>query len=392
MISYAEALSIILSQTLPLRKTTQSLLKSVGFVLAEEIKADRDYPPFNRSAVDGYAFYSSDFTIPSSLEIQDIIYAGDHYTDIVSPGCCVKIMTGAAVPPALNIVVRKEDTMITDSTVQFVPGLKISNYQNIAQKGEDSLADASILKANTRIKKQHIPTLATVGADPVRVYAPISIGIITTGNEVVPADSPYVQNTQIRNCNSYSIQTLLASYPVEMDTTHAVDQKELFQKSIENYSNKEIIILTGGVSAGDTDFIPEVLVSLGYSCLFHKVAIKPGKPIWFGKHNQRNQIIFALPGNPYSVLVALKIFVEPFLQKVLQQEFATETITINGQRNKKNQLDEFIPVKETMDGYQFISFNGSGDITSILESDGIIMHSKDISKISPTSPLPYYPF
>ncbi|MFN8415967.1 MAG: molybdopterin molybdotransferase MoeA [Cytophagaceae bacterium] len=392
MISYAEAISIILSQTMPLQKATQLLLKSVGYVLAEDIKADRDYPPFNRSAVDGYAFYSPDNIVPGSLEIQDIIYAGDNYTDIVSPGCCVKIMTGAAVPPALNIVVRKEDTIVEDTTVKFISDIKLSHFQNIAQKGEDAVFDFLILKAGTQIKKQHIPTLATVGGDPINVYAPLSIGVITTGNEVVPATSSHLQTTQIRNCNTYSIQTILASYPVEIEATHAVDQKERFQESIESYSNKDIIILTGGVSAGDTDYLPEVLSSLGYTCLFHKVAIKPGKPIWFGKHTKRNQIVFALPGNPYSVLTALKIFVEPFLLNVLRQSQSTSMIHINGNRKKKNTLDEFLPVKKTDFGYELISINGSGDITSILNADGIILHSKDYTEINNSIAIPYYPF
>jgi molybdopterin molybdotransferase len=392
MISYAEALSIILSQSIPLSKAYRPLLKSIGYVIADDVKADRDYPPFNRSAVDGYAFYSPDNKIPTSLEIQDIIYAGDHYTDIVSPGYCVKIMTGAAVPPALNVVVRKEDTIVDDTTVRFLPDLKIKPFQNIAQKGEDAVFDSLILKSGKLLKKQHIPTLATVGADPINVYTPLSIGIITTGNEVVPADTKILPTTQIRNCNTYSIQTILEPYPVEMESLHAPDQKELFQQAIESYSEKDILILTGGVSAGDTDFLPEVLKSLGYTCLFHKVAIKPGKPIWFGKHIKRNQIVFALPGNPFAVLTALKIFVEPFLQNLFQQDIETKMVFITGERKKKNQLDEFLPVKYTSNGYEIISFNGSGDITSILHADGIAMHSKNSDIIDSSTPLPFYSF
>lgn len=391
MISYDEALSLVLQQSIPLTTSIVPLKEALFKISVQDSISDRDYPPFNRATMDGYAFYWDKATPPSTLAIQGTLYAGSTYTDPIPFPTGIKIMTGAPVPSNLNVVVKKEDTQVQDNLVSFNSNLELKPFLNIALQGEDVKKGSTVVPKNSKILPTHIPILASIGCNPIEVYSPLQIGLLSTGNEIVDSTVSSLETHQIRNSNSVTIPALLHSYPLQFTGEHIEDNKTKLSETIKRYHNQNILIITGGVSAGEADYTPDVLIDLGYTCLFHKVAIKPGKPIWFGVHPTSGQVVFALPGNPYSVVSSIKVFVEPFIQHLLHQYTPPSTIISNESRPKKNTLDEFLPVRCIDNKIQFLPFNGSGDVSMLVNASGLVRHPTS-GGIQIGDTLPYYPF
>jgi molybdopterin molybdotransferase len=390
---YREAQEILLREAGSFGKETVKLEQAFGRVLTERILADRDYPPFNRAAMDGFALRYEDFEKGiRQFEVSETIFAGQEAVTKLSAAQCYKIMTGASTPADADCIVRREDTEEGKTTVTILVDV-LKPMQNIARRGEDLQQGAVIIDQSVAASPAVISLLAAVGKQTVQVEKMPRVALITTGNEVKPIDHP-VSEVQIRNSNAWLLQSLLAKNNIQpYSVAHLDDDRQQLQTAFKNVLDADIIIASGGVSAGDADFVPEAVEALGVKKLFHKLMIRPGKPIWCGKLPGKG-ILFALPGNPFSCMVTFTLFVRPYLHACygLPQPIILPMALQQG-RMKKTQLDEFFPVK-LIHGAAAISilpFNGSGDIRAALFADGIARHPLEKSIINAGESVDYIP-
>lgn len=393
MITLDEAQKIVLSKKIHPLPTNIPLLESVGNFYSENIIADRNYPPFNRAAVDGVAFYwDGKSTIRESYNLAGTVFAGETWQTELKEYECIRIMTGAPVPEKLNILIRVEDIVAENNQIYFKKGITFTPMQNIAKEGEDILKGTTALQKGTRVTSQHISTLASLGYGFVPSYEFLTATILRTGNEIIEPTETSIATWQIRDSNSYTIRTSLKDYPINFNVRSAKDTLASLIEQIESGKKSNILILTGGVSAGDADYVPEALVKCGFTCHFHKVKIRPGKPIWFGTH-PNGCIAFGLPGNPFSVQVGVKVFIEPFIRACFNNSYKSFlTKTLLHERVKKIAFDEFIVASENQNGVNIKKHNGSGDIAALLSSTGMVHHAAEKEKLDAGNTVHFYPW
>lgn len=349
--------------------------EALGRVMAETVFSDRDYPPFHRSAMDGYAMRLADFEKGvKKFVVVETIFAGQNASKEIAFGECYKIMTGAPVPSSADVVVRREDTEEQDGKVRINLD-QLKPFQNIARKGEDVPSGSEVIANGTQCNPAAITALASLGKFEVSVQKLPVVALFTTGNEVVPVHRA-VGPHQIRNSNAHLLKALLRQWQITpQQEAHIADDPMALTKSLQDFLHSDMIIMSGGVSAGDADYVPEILQNLGVEKLFHKVAIKPGKPIWCGKL-PAGGIVFALPGNPLSCHVTFKLFIETYLRYCFGLPVSKNLrLPIADSRKKRSDLDEFFPVK--IHGNPSVatplSFNGSGDILAALHADAFAL-------------------
>lgn len=395
MISIEEAQRLISEQTRSFGTEEISIDDALNRILAEDIFADRDYPPFNRATMDGYAVLSSDFNNDKQtiLQLIGVLHAGNISTQVVTTGTCIKIMTGAPVPEGADAVVRFEDAAEKNGEVEFLIH-QVLPKQNIAPKGEDNKKDELILEKNIKLNALSIAVLAVTGKARIKVYKLPSVVIVSTGNEIVNVGDSIFPH-QIRDSNSYSLKNFLKQYNVN-DVKYVLikDDKSILQKVLSDFLNADILILSGGVSKGEADYIPEVLMSLGVQEIFHRVRIKPGNPLWFGKL-PNGGVVFGLPGNPVSVQVGYKVFIEPFLRKCFNMEkIAPLYFPLFNEKNKKSKFTEYFPckivTKNNDTGLFSNRMNTSGDIAATLYSDGIAVHPEETHILKENTKVEFY--
>ena len=393
MKSFEEAITVLSSITAPFEKETIRLEEAAGRILAENIYADRDYPPFNRAAMDGYAVMQSDWDKGvRTYSVIDTIFTGEPARHSLVSGACYKIMTGAATPEIANLIIRREDARELEGKV-VLHADKIRAYQNIARQGEDSKAGTLLLSAPLSCTPQVIGLLATVGKSVLTVYKLPKVAVVTTGDEVVSPDaslSPF----QIRNSNQYLLRALLGQWQIEpVLCTHVSDDKDKLTATLTAAMDADLVIINGAVSAGDADHVPAVLQDLGVKTLFHKVGIRPGKPLLTGKAPS-GTVVFALPGNPLSCLTTFTIFVEHYLYLCFgyaHRPFQTRSL-LEG-RTKKHPLTEFFPVSTDHSGaLNLLPFNGSGDVTACINAQGLAMQPAASMQLNPHDAVTFYPF
>ncbi|MDB5014910.1 MAG: molybdopterin molybdenumtransferase MoeA [Daejeonella sp.] len=391
MISFQDAVKIVSSLAHSFGTEAIHLDDAAGRVLAENVSADRDYPPFNRCSMDGYAIRVEDFDEGARIfEISETIFAGQISKIPLQKNQCYKIMTGAAVPLSANAVIRREDTFESAGKVEIKAETCLI-FQNIALKGQDITENTPILKMGDRCTAPIISLLATLGKEYVIVNKLPTIAVFTTGDEVIEVGKP-VSEVQIRNSNGHLLQALLKERGLNQKLyKHVADNKEDLKKAFTEALDYDLIITSGGVSAGDADFLPEVFDELNIKKEFHKTAIKPGKPIWVGKM-PNGGTVFALPGNPFSTLVTFHLFVDLFLKSSAGLSQQNHQKSFHGVRNKLTNLDEFFPVNinEEDNSLEPVQINGSGDIRLGLNADAIAHHPAEIATIKWGSKLSYY--
>ena len=384
MLTFKQAQQTITSLSRSFGTEQISLDDADGRVLAEDIIADRDYPPFNRATMDGYAINTDAWDRDiREFKVQQIIYAGQTGERELQAASCYKIMTGAPVPLSANAVIRREDAEQKDDLVKFnIDAVK--QFQNIAKQGEDTQSGTDVLMANTQCTPAVMSLLATMGKHNVSVKSLPKVALFTTGDEVVDVTAN-IQAHQIRNSNQYLIKSLLNKWLIKPQICkHLADNKNELEANIKAVLAFDIIITCGGVSAGDADYLPEVLEQLGVKKLFHKLSIRPGKPIWCGQL-PNGGIVFALPGNPFSCMVTFKLFIEAYLSvclglglpKILQLSF-------NGTRKRKSNFDEFFPVSISGSPSMLtpIQINTSGDIRLGLHADALAFHPVTVDALN----------
>lgn len=316
MISVDTAIKIVEDTIRPLPVITIPFENALGFCLAQDVYSDIDMPPFDRSAMDGYAVIAEDTTpAPVELTVIEDIAAGHMPAKTISRGQASKIMTGAAVPKGADAVVKFEETedLSANSRVKILRS--IDRRRNISSRGEDMQVGQTVLRKNMLIRPQEIGILATVGKSHVEVFAAPTIGIISTGDELVNVGMK-PSAAQIRNSNGYSLAAQSRSMRTDVELLGIVkDTKEEISNMMCRGFRKDILILSGGVSMGEYDLVGDVMKDLNTQIYFEKVALRPGKPVIFGKKDKT--FIFALPGNPVASFVTFELFIYPAIRKMM---------------------------------------------------------------------------
>ncbi len=370
MIPFENALQIVLDSAVILEKESVSLDKACGRILYTDIYSDMDMPPFDKSAMDGYACKSADLL--KSLKVIETIPAGTIPQHSVGDGECAKIMTGGVVPKGADCVVMVEYTKEENG---YITVTRQSRGRNICYQAEDVKTGDEVIKKGSCISPAEIAVLASVGCDPVPVARKPVLGIIATGSELVEPDQK-PSKAQIRNSNSYQLLSQIEDagceakyYGIAEDSPEAIGN--LIDQQI---SSVDIFLLSGGVSMGDYDYVPDVLKDKGFEQLFHKVAMKPGKPIIFSRNN--NTFAFGMPGNPVSAFMIFEVFVKPFCYKLMGGIYtplklsATLSDTIG--RKKADRLAH-IPVSLLDNGeVGKIKYHGSAHIQALTKANGYI--------------------
>jgi molybdopterin molybdotransferase len=379
MISFEKAFAIIMNSAFPLETEYVELTRSLNRVLSSGIQSDTDMPPFNKSAMDGYACRRAD--LQEILSVIEIIPAGSLPQKTVQRNECSKIMTGAIVPEGADCVVKIEDTEAIPENKIRITDSNITD--NICYQGEDIQRGEVVLNKGTLIFPQHIAVLANAGIDRVPVYRKPGISIITTGSELREPGEALPAGC-IRNSNSYQLIGQVQRMFIEPEYLGiAGDTKDLLNLLIQKaLQTSDVVLLSGGVSMGDYDLVPAVLKANGVNILFDRVAMQPGKPMTFGTKDKT--AIFAFPGNPVSTFFPFEIMAKPFIYKLMGHDYTAKTFRliagIDFQRRKPERR-AFVPVK-IKNGQVFpIDFHGSAHINALCFAEGIISFPAGVLEI-----------
>jgi molybdopterin molybdotransferase len=371
MISFEEAYKTVINSAFGTGTESISFLDTLNRVLAEDISSDMDMPPFNRSAVDGYSCHKDDLN--NELEVIEIIPAGQVPLRLAGKNQCSKIMTGAIVPDGCDIVIMVEDTEIIQPGKIRYKGL--NPKVNISFRAEDVKTGDVVLRNGKLIKPQDIAVMASVGYVNVKVNKMPRVGIISTGDELVePSIFPAI--SQIRNSNAYQLLAQVSragatgQYCGIAPDIESVTF-EMIQKAI---NENDIVLLTGGVSMGDFDFVPAVLKSAGVKILFDQVNVQPGKPTIFGVHPKA--MVFGLPGNPVSSFIQFETLVRPLINKMMgfdwRQSEQNLPMAVRYERKSSVRMG-WIPVVINLNmEVEPVDFHGSAHISALPHADGIM--------------------
>lgn len=351
--------------------------QALGRALAEHIKADRDLPPFNRVTMDGIAIsYEAFAQGVRTFKIKATQAAGDSPIAINEPGECIEIMTGAVLPDSVDTVMRYEDLEIIDGKASIQIN-NVTKGQNIHIKGKDKKQGEIILNPGRLITPAVISLLASVGESEVRVKRLPRVIIISSGDELVDVNtkpSPY----QIRRSNNYTIEAVLKRLGLSAGMLHIPDDPEITKSTIAQcLYNYDVILLSGGISMGKFDYIPQALADLDVVKVFHKVKQRPGKPFWFGKHDD-GAVVFAFPGNPVATFMCLHRYFIPWLQQSLGLHCTPSAYAIlNNDLEFIPELKYFLQVKLQSDEQgrllaKPVEGNGSGDFANLADTDAFM--------------------
>ena len=398
MISVSEAQKTILTRAKKNRQVEVNLREAASFFLAENILSDRDIPPFNRVTMDGFAVKCSDFTDGQArLKLIGTFAAGDSAKVRLKKGEALAIMTGSPLPEGADSVVKVENSS-TDKDWVILKETSIKPGLNVARCGEDAKKGITLLGAGTKITPSTAALCASVGKTTVKVHGKPKIKILSTGSEIVEAEQVPLFH-QIRDCNSYALQAYCKNLGVNAEVLGITrDEKEKLAEMIKAGLQSDILLLSGGVSMGEYDFVPKVLKEFGITEVFHKAKIRPGKPVWFGEGSEGN-FVFGLPGNPVSVQVNFKIFVEPLIRKISGSPTSAPSylkVPLKNKIEKPNDLEYFLPAKlveeDNQTFAQTISYHGSGDYFSVALSQGLVRFPGGLNQIHANEIVDFLPW
>jgi len=374
----SEAQRVILDAVIAMGTETVKLEQSVGRVLAQEIRANRDLPPFDVSAMDGFALRSADVVnAPAQLTIIEDIKAGDLPTQTVAAGQCARIMTGAPVPPGADAVIRVEDTQeVSANRVQINKSVKPKN--DVRPQGENMCDGDVVLMAGTEITPGVIGVLATVKAAQLAVYRRPRVAILSTGNELEGMDEP-VDPNKIPNSNSYALMAQVQALGIEPVLLGiARDDPLELEQYLKRGLEYDVLLVSGGTSVGVHDYVRPTIEKLGVQMKFWRVAIRPGHPLAFGMTDKT--AVFGLPGNPVSSMVCVEEFVAPALRCMMgNPRLYRRTVTARVAHEVKFRpgRTEFIRVQLTRDEHGYIASatgtQSSGVLLSMARADGLMV-------------------
>ena len=374
MIQFDDAYSKVLAHIQDFGLETILLANANGRILAEDVLADRDFPPFNRATKDGIAFWFDGVDTSKPIQIEAVLGAGSPSIAIKSRTNCIEIMTGAVVPNNADTVVMYEHIDMKNGFVKLKKQPK--KGQNIHAKGSDEAKGTVVLNANTKISPAEIGVLASVGKSEVLVKKLPKITTIATGNELVEVDETPLPH-QIRKSNMHSLYAALGREGISPKHLHLKDDKESITSTLKKaLVENDVLLLSGGVSKGKFDFIPDAFNELDVEKVFHRIAQRSGKPFWFGVHKVTNTVVFSFPGNPASTFANYHIYFKDWLFASLGMPIQKFEVILNDAFENTTSLTRFLRVKTHFEKggllANIIMGNGSGDLTSLAKSDGFI--------------------
>lgn len=371
MIPFEEAVRIVRESSLPTGQEAVTLPEADGRVLAVDVRADMDMPPFDKSAVDGFACRMED--LPGVLNVIETVAAGQWPGKKTGPSTCIRIMTGAPMPEGADVVIQVEDIIPAGDEKIEVP--RVPRKINICRKAEDIRNGTVVLFRGTLLDPQHIAVLATLGETHPMVAQRVRVAIISTGDELVEPDRKPGQS-QIRNSNAWQlIAQVQRCGAISQYLGIAADAAEDIRKSIlKAREGNRIILMTGGVSMGDFDHVPDILNDLKAEILFNSIAVQPGKPTLFAR--LPGCLVFGLPGNPVSSFIQFEMLVKPLIYNMMGHEYNVPSVWLpmaEEYRRKFADRMAWIPVRIDEEGRVVtVEYHGSAHINSLTEADGLI--------------------
>lgn len=386
MLSVSDALGMVLAKTERSAVETVALANALHRVLAVDLLTPHDSPPFDKSLMDGFAVTTSASADQEliQLAVVETITAGMVPTKAVTRTHAVRIMTGATLPANCDCVVPIERTQFDESTPDqvVIPRDAVVAEANLMRRGTAARQGSQLLCAGTELQPQQIAALAEFGQAGLPVYRRPTVAVLATGDELIPYDQP-LRSGAVRNSNEPMLLAQAATCgacPVSLGV--ARDTVAELSIRIQQGLEHDVLLLSGGVSAGTLDLVPQQFAAAGVEQIFHGVDMKPGKPLWFGirRHKSRTTLVFGLPGNPVSSLVCFELFVRPALKKISgiggQGRSAlvarlTHSFTVKG--NRPVYQPAVISVDEGQLKVRPVAWNGSSDLKATVEANGMAL-------------------
>jgi molybdopterin molybdotransferase len=377
MLTPAQADAAIAAAIAPLPPERVPLAACAGRILRNAVRAERDAPPFDRVAMDGIAF-RLESPARRRFRVAGVQAAGSPAKSLASDRDCYEVMTGATLPQGCDTVVAVEQLRMADGHAELPEDCHPVAWQNVHRRGSDARAGELLLDAGTRLAAPQLAIAASAGQAQLEVSRAPRIAVVTTGDELVePGEA--IRDWQVRRSNSYGLAAALAlaGFPPATDL-HLPDRVDAITAALgEALANHDVLVLSGGVSAGRFDHVPAVLGALGVAAAFHGIAQRPGRPMWFGTH-PAGAAVFALPGNPVSVLVCLARYVIPALGRMAGMAARPQPMAALAQEFAVGKaLTYFLPVvlgydREGRTLAEPRPTGGSGDFVSLAATDGFV--------------------
>jgi molybdopterin molybdotransferase len=370
MINVKEAKQLIEAHCTTPKIVTLPLLEANGSILAKPIYAIMDTPPFDQAAMDGYAFSYDNWDKNSHLTVIGEIQTGNYSSNMVLDNQAVRIFTGAPIPPGTDTVVMQEKINRNGNSMQIADTLLVKGA-NVRPQGSQTLKGEMALQEKQLVSPVAISYLAGIGISKIKVFSKPTISIIITGKELASADDEITEG-KIYESNSIGLVAVLNQIGIKPVSVEIVDDiEEEIEKAISNQLKSDILILTGGVSVGDYDLVPASLEKCGVQKIFHKIKQKPGKPFYFGKHNQT--LVFALPGNPAAVMSCFYEYVVDAIGRFTQKEYFKKIdVPLAESFNKKAGLTFFLKGKLEENEVRVLSNQESYKLNSFAVADCLV--------------------
>ncbi|WP_234735810.1 molybdopterin molybdotransferase MoeA [Tellurirhabdus bombi] len=394
------ASSTIQKYLLTLSAEEVPLEQAAGRMLREPLSADRDMPPFDRVTMDGIAIQYAHYAAGNrTFRIAGIQYAGQPRQQLTDPTACLEVMTGAVLPEGTDTVIRYEDLRIADELAEIRTEAVLEG-QSVHRQGSDRLAGTLLVKSGTRLSSAEIAVAASVGKSKLLVTRPPQVIVVSTGDELVDVQETPLPH-QIRLSNAYMLKAALEAAGASVTLAHVQDDASRMEQTLrELLAAGDALVLSGGVSAGKADFVPDVLKKIGVQEMFHQIAQRPGKPLWFGVATEAEAIkpVFGLPGNPVSTFLCTYRYLLPWLKASLGLPMAQQPLARLSQPVVfKPTLTYFLPVRlvQAADGTREATpfpGGGSGDYANLLDCDGFMELPADQTHFEVGDAFPIWPF
>jgi molybdopterin molybdotransferase len=368
MLTVDQASELILRDVPTLKVVDVPLAAAAGYVLAEECASDLDMPPFDKAMMDGYAVRSSD---PGPLEVLEEVPAGKVPTREVEAGTCTKIMTGAPMPAGADAVQQVEKTRREGDRLTLLE--RVRPGQHVAPRASDLGCGQTVLLPGHPIRAAEIGALAAIGKSRIRVFAKPRCAVLGTGDELVPPDTKPGPG-QIRNSNTSQIAAQVRALGLECDDLGIVrDDSAAIRSGIRDGLRRDVLVLSGGVSAGDWDLVIPALEAEGIQIAVHQVLIKPGKPFCFAPR------VFGLPGNPVSSFVIFEVFVRPYLGRLMGADLSRPRVRATLESGTAKSIDrvQYLPASVRFEGSAYaariLPWQGSADLFALTKANGFVV-------------------
>lgn len=395
MITVQEASAAILSHLFNPGSVSCSIHEAVGKVLAEEVTADRDFPPFHRVSMDGIAIHSEAWRKGKrKFRIEGIQAAGESQKELSQQDNAFEVMTGAMLPKGTDAVIRYEDLLI-ESSFASVQIEKVDAWQNVHRQAQDAKGRDVLISEGMILSPAEIALLASVGKSTVKVKEYPKTAIVASGDELVDISSTPLPH-QIRRSNTYAIEAAMKTLGWKGEQFHLPDEEEVLRRSLHEIVEKfDVIILSGGVSQGKFDFIPAVMESIGVKKIFHQVNQRPGKPFWFGA-SENGKVVFALPGNPVSTYMCFYKYIKPWLLESLGVEVETQYAILAKDFTFLPKLTYFLQVSVKNESGRLMAYpeagGGSGDFANLKKIHGFLEFPPDRQEFKAGEVFPFIGF